>query len=46
MTPLDALLRGMALGLAVAAPVGPVGLLCLRRAATGGFTAAAPRTGA
>lgn len=39
MTPLDALLRGMALGLAVAAPVGPVGLLCLRRAVTGGFTA-------
>ncbi|GGB43723.1 lysine transporter LysE [Tistrella bauzanensis] len=39
MTPLDALLRGMALGLAVAAPVGPIGLMCLRRAVTGGFGA-------
>ncbi|MFM8992387.1 MAG: LysE family transporter [Alphaproteobacteria bacterium] len=32
----DALLRGAAIGLAVAAPVGPVGLLCVRRTLSGG----------
>lgn len=31
-----AFLRGTAVGLAVAAPVGPVGLLCIRRALAGG----------
>lgn len=30
------LLRGAAIGVAVAAPVGPVGLLCIRRALSGG----------
>lgn len=33
-------LRGMAIGLAVAAPVGPVGLLCIRRALADGRGAA------
>lgn len=34
------LLRGMAIGLAIAAPVGPVGLLCIRRALADGRRAA------
>jgi len=29
--------RGLAIGLAIAAPVGPIGLLCIRRALAGGF---------
>ena len=33
------LARGVALGLAVAAPVGPMSLLCMRRTLTGGFSA-------
>ena len=33
---LAAFLRGGAIGLAVAAPVGPVGLLCIRRTLSGG----------
>ncbi len=33
------LLRGFALGIAVAAPVGPMSLLCMRRTLTGGFSA-------
>lgn len=32
----SAFLRGSAIGLAVAAPVGPVGLLCIRRSLSGG----------
>jgi threonine/homoserine/homoserine lactone efflux protein len=32
----DAFLRGAAIGLAVAAPVGPVGLLCIKRSLAGG----------
>ncbi len=35
-----ALLRGMAIGFAIAAPVGPVGLLCIRRALADGRRAA------
>ena len=31
--------RGLALGLTVAAPVGPMSLLCMRRSLTGGFPA-------
>ncbi|HKC16347.1 MAG TPA: LysE family transporter [Steroidobacteraceae bacterium] len=31
-----ALLKGMAVGLAIAAPVGPIGLLCIRRTLTDG----------
>lgn len=31
--------RGLALGVAVAAPVGPMSLLCMRRTLTGGFAA-------
>jgi threonine/homoserine/homoserine lactone efflux protein len=30
------LLQGMGLGLAIAAPVGPIGLLCIRRSLTQG----------
>jgi threonine/homoserine/homoserine lactone efflux protein len=30
-------LRGLAIGFAIAAPVGPIGLLCIRRALAGGF---------
>jgi threonine/homoserine/homoserine lactone efflux protein len=30
-------LRGLAIGFAIAAPVGPIGLLCIRRAVAGGF---------
>jgi threonine/homoserine/homoserine lactone efflux protein len=33
------LLQGVALGLAVAAPVGPIGLLCIQRSIEGGFLA-------
>src|SRR5688572_13753593 len=33
------LLRGLALGLAIAAPVGPISLLCMRRTLTSGFGA-------
>ena len=38
MTPeLDLFLRGILLGLAVAAPVGPIGVLCIQRSLAGGF---------
>lgn len=30
-------LRGLVIGFAIAAPVGPIGLLCIRRAVSGGF---------
>ncbi len=30
-------LRGLVIGLAIAAPVGPIGLLCIRRSLSGGF---------
>ncbi len=30
-------LRGLLIGLAIAAPVGPIGLLCIRRSLSGGF---------
>ena len=33
------LIRGLALGIAVAAPVGPMSLLCMRRTLAGGFAA-------
>jgi threonine/homoserine/homoserine lactone efflux protein len=36
---LVALLRGVALGLAIAAPVGPIGVLCIRRTLADGRTA-------
>lgn len=36
---LDLLLRGVLLGLAVAAPVGPIGVLCIQRSLQGGFWA-------
>ncbi len=36
---MDAFSAGVATGFAIAAPVGPIGLLCLRRAITGGFWA-------
>ena len=36
---LSPFLRGLALGVAVAAPVGPMSLLCMRRTLTGGFSA-------
>ena len=32
-------LRGLALGIVVAAPVGPMSLLCMRRTLAGGFSA-------
>lgn len=32
-------LRGLLIGLAIAAPVGPIGLLCIRRSLAGGFGA-------
>jgi threonine/homoserine/homoserine lactone efflux protein len=35
----DAFSTGVALGFAIAAPVGPIGILCLRRAIAGGFFA-------
>jgi len=35
----DAFSAGVATGFAIAAPVGPIGLLCLRRAVAGGFWA-------
>lgn len=38
MTPdIDLFLRGILLGLAVAAPVGPIGVLCIQRSLAGGF---------
>lgn len=36
---IDILVKGMGVGLAVAAPVGPIGLLCIRRTLTHGKTA-------
>jgi putative LysE/RhtB family amino acid efflux pump len=36
---LELLLRGVLLGLAVAAPVGPIGVLCIQRSLQGGFWA-------
>lgn len=36
MSNLDLLLKGLAIGLAIAAPVGPIGLLCIRRSLTRG----------
>ncbi|WP_300303758.1 LysE family transporter [Ferrovibrio sp.] len=36
---LELLLRGILLGLAVAAPVGPIGVLCIQRSLQGGFWA-------
>ena len=35
----ELLLRGILLGLAVAAPVGPIGMLCIQRCLAGGFWA-------
>ncbi|MGQ0676515.1 MAG: LysE family transporter, partial [Rhodospirillales bacterium] len=32
-------LRGFIIGFAIAAPVGPIGLLCIRRSLKGGFAA-------
>lgn len=37
--PADMFLRGLAIGVAVAAPVGPIGLLCINRTLTAGFAA-------
>ncbi len=37
--PADLFLRGLAIGVAVAAPVGPIGLLCINRTLTAGFAA-------
>ncbi len=34
---LELILRGIGLGFAIAAPVGPIGLLCIRRTLTGGW---------
>jgi threonine/homoserine/homoserine lactone efflux protein len=34
----SAFARGLALGLAMAAPVGPMSLLCMRRTLAGGFS--------
>ena len=34
---LAALLKGLAVGLSIAAPVGPIGLLCIRRTLSGGW---------
>lgn len=36
---IDLLLRGIAVGFSVAAPVGPIGVLCIRRTLTGGRAA-------
>lgn len=36
---MDVFATGVALGFAIAAPVGPIGILCLRRAIAGGFFA-------
>ncbi|WP_319824659.1 LysE family transporter [Thalassovita sp.] len=36
---LDVFLKGLGVGLAIAAPVGPIGLLCIRRSLTEGRTA-------
>ncbi len=35
----DLFLRGLAIGVAVAAPVGPIGVLCINRTLTAGFAA-------
>jgi putative LysE/RhtB family amino acid efflux pump len=35
----DSFVGGVAMGFAIAAPVGPIGILCLRRAVVGGFFA-------
>lgn len=37
MPDIDLFLRGILLGLAVAAPVGPIGVLCIQRSLAGGF---------
>lgn len=37
---MDLLVRGMLLGLAIAAPVGPIGMLCIQRGLSQGFAAA------
>lgn len=37
---MDLLLRGILLGLAIAAPVGPIGMLCIQRGLSQGFAAA------
>ena len=37
MSPLNFFLRGMAIGLSIAAPVGPIGVLCIRRSLTDGW---------
>lgn len=34
---LQALLRGLVIGFSIAAPVGPIGVLCIRRTLSGGF---------
>ncbi len=36
---LNLLLKGVAIGLAIAAPVGPIGILCIRRSLTAGWLA-------
>ena len=36
---LNFLLKGVAIGLAIAAPVGPIGILCIRRSLTAGWLA-------
>ena len=36
---MDELLKGFLLGFAIAAPVGPIGLLCVRRTLAGGMAA-------
>ena len=36
---MDSFVGGVAMGFAIAAPVGPIGILCLRRAVAGGFLA-------
>ena len=36
---MDSFVGGVAMGFAIAAPVGPIGILCLRRAVVGGFFA-------
>ena len=35
---LDIFLRGLVLGASIAAPVGPIGVLCIRRSLAGGFS--------
>lgn len=36
---LEALIKGLAIGFGIAVPVGPIGLLCIRRSLDGGFVA-------